>query len=232
MPTTEESILQLVRQLYPTGRAWYLPEGGIFEGLHKALAISEAQAFEDAASIMDSLLPDTDRFTANDASDWERRLGLISNSATMLPARDAAIIQKLQAPGRNPAKGHYLYIEQQLQLAGFSVFVYENLDPIYGGGFNYFNPAVVNPAILSQSQHGDHQHGDIQSNYLNNVVISHINNSDDISTGFYMEDTFFIGGFPFGTYASVPATREAEFRQLILRLKQVQNVAILYINYP
>lgn len=232
--TTQEKILKLTRQLYPTGRAWYLPEGGFFESLHKGLAESEGRAWDDAVSILDSLLPDTDRFTADDATDWEARLAIMSSPGSTLADRDAAIIQKLQNPGRNPAKAHYLYIEQQLQLAGFNVYVWENLDPIYGGGFNYFNPATVNPQIFSQAQQGDFQEGDFQQGgYINSVVINSIDNNIDIvfNVGSDTSSTFFIGGTPFGTYANVPSAREAEFRQLILRLKPVQNIAYLFINY-
>lgn len=232
--TTADLILKLTRQLYPTGRVWYLPDGGFFEALHRGLGQSEAIAFDDAVSILDSLLPDTDRFTADDATDWERRLAIPTTVGNTLTDRKAAILQKLQNPGRNPAKGHYLYIQQQLQLAGFNVFVWENLNPIYGGGFNYFNPAIINPSIFSPVQHGDHQHGDVQhGGYINNVIINSIYNSVDI--GFAISNdpssTFFIGGSPFGTYANVPIAREQEFRQLILSLKPVQNIAYLFINY-
>lgn len=230
---TEELILQLTKQLYPTGRAFYLPKDGAFEALHKGLGESEAHAWDDSASILDSLLPDTDRFTTEDATDWERRLGIFSGSGTSLQDRNSAISRKLAAPGRNPAKSNYLFLQQQLQLAGFNVYVWENLYPLYPSGYAYFNPADLNPAILSESQHGDHQHGDVQSHYINQVVANSLYNSVDIgfNIGNSLACTFFIGGSPIGTYASVPAAREKEFRQLILRLKPVQNIAYLFITY-
>lgn len=230
--STADLILQQTRQLYPTGRAFRMAPESVTEALHVALAVSESDAWNDAASLMDSLLPDSERFTEDDATDWERRLGIATDPDTDLEDRKAAIKQKLQHPGINPAKAHYLYIQQQLQLAGFNVYVWENLDPIYGGGFNYFNPYTLNPNILTDIQHGDQQHG-VQSAYLNNVVANSIYNDSDIyfDFGSSLACTFFIGGSPLGTYANVPAERETEFRQLILRLKPVQNIAILFINY-
>lgn len=225
--------MQLTRQLYPTGRAWKLPFGGFFESAHIALAKSEERAYNDAVSTMDSLMPDNPNFSLADAADWERRLGLITNLATPFADRKAAILRKMQAPGRNPAKGHYLYLERQLQLAGFPVYVYENLKPVYPSGYDFYNPADLNPLILTQSQHGDKQHGDVQSAYINQVIVNTLSNYDDVNfnIGNSLAATFFIGGAPLGTYVNIPASREAEFRQLVLQLKQVQTVAYLFINF-
>lgn len=234
MSLTTDKILQLTKQLYPTGRAWKLPIGSFFESLHKGLGASEGRAWDDARSILDSLLPDNPNFTVTDAADWERRLGLATNPNNTLPARMAAILRKMQAPGPVTAKSSYLYLQQQLQLAGFNVSVFENLNPVYGGGFTYYNPAAINPAILSQAQHGfNRQHGNGQSAYFNNVVINSLDNNIDtqFNIGNSLACTFFISSSVLGTYAQVPIARQTEFRQLILNLKQVQNIAILYVTY-
>ena len=228
-----DKIMQLTRQLYPTGRAWKLPFGGFFEALHLGLAKSEERAINDAVSTMDSLMPDNANFTLLDTIDKERIYGLIGNASTSTALRNAAIIRKMKSPGRNPAKAHYLYLEYQLQLAGFPVYVYENLIPLYPTGYTYYNPAALNPAILSQSQHGDKQHGDAQSAYLNHMIVNSLDNNQDVNfnVGNSLAATFFIGGAPLGTYVNLPAAREQEFRQLVLQLKQVQAVAILFINF-
>jgi uncharacterized protein YmfQ (DUF2313 family) len=108
MSSIKDKIITLTKQLYPTGRAFKMPVNGYFEKLHKALAVSEAQAYEDAISIKYSLLPDNNNFTADDATDWERRLGLPYSPSSTLSDRKAAILRKLQQPGTNPAKGHKL----------------------------------------------------------------------------------------------------------------------------
>jgi hypothetical protein len=81
------------------------------------------------------------------------------------------------------------------------------------GGFNY-----------GQASYG--------GNY-NNKVMNYLEPSLDLtqSQGINFRASFFIGGDPVGTFANVDATRETEFRQLILKLKPVHTVAFLYINY-
>ena len=137
-------------------------------------------------------------------------------------------------PGIQPAKGHYLTMQEQLQLAGFNVYVHENMVAQYPAGYTTLNPATLNPAILSESQHGGgSQHGDVQSHYINQVVANSIYNVYDIpfNIGSDLNSTFFIGGQVLGTYANVPASREVEFRQTILQLKQTHRVAYLFITY-
>lgn len=229
-------ILQLSKQLLPRGRAFRAKEESNQERLLKALAQSDTRAFNDATSILTSLLPDNDSFTTEDATDWERRLAITSSSLVPLADRKLAIKRKMAAPGVNPAKGHYLWIQQQLQDAGFNVYVYENIQPTYPSGYTHSNPYIWNGNIRSQYQCGDAQCGDFQHGYyLNNIAARYILTSDDIHFDFgnSMASTFFIGAGPntLGVYANVLATRETEFRQLILSLKQPQNIAILYINY-
>jgi hypothetical protein len=43
--------------------------------------------------------------------------------------------------------------------------------------------------------------------------------------------TFFIGGETVGSFANVDANREKEFRELILKIKPVQTIGFLFINY-
>lgn len=229
-----DQIIQLTKQLLPTGRAWKVPVGGDFEKLIRALAVSEAQFYEDARSILHSLLPDNDNFTEDDATDWEERLGLITNVLVPLAERKLAIKRKLAYPGKNPAKSHFKYIEDQLQKAGFNVYVYENIFPVYPTGFESVSPVTINPNIFSEFQLNDQQLGNLQlGGYINNQVINHISEDVDLQfdVGNNFRCSFFISADPLGTYADVPLARKDEFRQMILRLKQVQNVAYLFINY-
>src|SRR5687767_5121626 len=110
-----EKIITLTKQLYPTGRAFRVAVDSYKLRLHNALAISEAQAYADALSTLDSALPDNDDFTEEDAAAWEHRLGLISNELVPLETRKAAIIRKMNHPGTVPARQHYTYLESQLQ---------------------------------------------------------------------------------------------------------------------
>jgi len=132
--TTLTKIKKLGKTLYPTGRAFKIPFGGVLDKLNSALSESEQRAFDDAVSILDSALPDNDNFTTGDATDWERRLGLITNPAVPLSDRKLAIIRKIRHPGNIPARQNFLYLQGQLQDAGFNVFVFENRFPTYADG--------------------------------------------------------------------------------------------------
>lgn len=231
--STHQKILQITEQLYPTGRAFRMHPEGYRYGLHSALGFSEAQAYEDAASILFSLIPDNDGFTAEDASDWERRLEINSNPSTPLVDRKKAILRKMAAPGINPAKGHYLYLQSQLQAAGFDVYVHENLFPLYPSGYENQAPnSYYGNTNFIELLHGEQQHGGIQSPYYDNIVVNSIYQSvDNAFNPGGLQCTFFIGGQTLGTYANVLASREQEFRQLVLSLKQVQAAGLLFINY-
>ncbi len=208
--------------------------GSYHETLHNGLLVSEEQAYIDALAIFNSLLPDNNNFTADDAEDWERRLGMITNPLVSLTDRKAAILRKLRAPYTNKGRGHYLNLERELQTAGFNVFVFENIFYNYPYIPNTINPALLNPNILSFLQYNDFQYGDQQyGGYLNNICVNHIDEARDIifNIGQNLRATFFIGANPVGTYADVPLIRKAEFRQTILKIKQTQDVGILFINY-
>jgi len=233
-----EKILALTKQLYPTGRAFKMSSNSLFEKLHVGLAQSEARAYNDAVSIKDSILPDNANFTADDATDWERRLGLIYSPLSSLVNRKLAIKRKMQHPGLIRARQHYLYLQGQLRAAGFDVYVYENrflvssvlvtkppTDFLFGIGVVQFQHG--------QAQHGQRQHGGTWGN----KIVNHIDEDLDLhfDVGSNLRSTFFIGGSdinnPALIMATVPLVRKQEFRQLILKIKPVQTVGYLFITY-
>lgn len=203
--------------------------------MHQALAVSEAKLYTDTKSTLSSLLPDNDEFTEDDATDWERRLGLVSNPLVDLADRKAAIRRKMASPGVNPAKSAAKWLEYQLQEAGFDVYVYENIIDLYPTGYERINPAGFNASILTDLEYGEPEYGEIEYGaYFNYIVANSIDNDEDVALFNGIQDfatSFFIGGSTFGTYANVDADREAEFRQLILSQKQTQNIAFCYINF-
>ena len=249
---SEAKILLLTKQLYPRSRAFKLFAGSYFERLHIALAKSEVRAINDSLAILYAILPDNDNFTADDATDWERRLGLISNPDVELSLRKLAILRKMNHPGTIKARQHYLYIQGQLQAAGFDVYVYENLsetdvtdfiiipeianlDELNLDEFNLGDATTVYPELFGQSNLDEFNLGEFELNgvvYLNKIVNNIPELADSyFNTGLTLRATFFIGGPTSGSFASVPTARKNEFRQLILKLKPVQNVGFLLINY-
>jgi len=229
-------LTKLSRQLYPSGRAWKMPYQGILEGVHTALAVSEEKAWRDALGTLDSALPDNANFTAEDATDWERRLGLITSTGGNLEDRKAAIRRKINHPGTIPARQNYRYLEEQLRAAGFAgIRVYENRFPDGSGGYTTRNPAELAPgsAIVSprhgQIVHGPNSHGPVFAN----IVANHIDEEQDrlYGLGPDLKNTFFVGGNPVGSTYFMFRRRKEELRQLILKNKPVQTVAFLFVQY-
>ena len=229
----KQTILNLSKSLYPKGRAFRMPFNSILERLTQALAISEDEAYNRALDIFDAILPDNVNFTEEDAEKWERRLGLITNSLTSLADRKLALLRKINHPGTIVARQHFLYLQGQLQSAGFNVFVHENRFPDGFGGFETKTPneligisgdAVHSPLI----QHGQIQHGSGFSEKIANNIDAAIDALFNIGNNF--RSTFFIGGVAPGDFATIPGSREKEFRQLVLRIKPVQTIAFLFLD--
>lgn len=232
--TIAAKILKVTKQLYPTGRAYKMPKNGDLEKFHTAIGVSQAQAYSDALSIRDSILPDNSNFSAEDASAWEVRLGMIDGTGIALADRKLAIARKMNHPGNVPARQHYLYLEWQLQAAGFDVYVHENRFSVYPDSYETHNPITEYGAPATQRQHGQFQHGQVtQGVYYANMVVNFIDETQDslFMLGDNMRSTFFVGGQTVGTFANVDTLRKNEFRQLILRTKPVQTVGLLLINY-
>src|SRR5690348_13526035 len=175
-----ERIKQLTKQLFPTGRAFRGPKDGVLRKLMDGLAESEKRAYDDAVSILNSAIADNDQFSADDATDWERRLGLITGDGVSLADRKLAILRKYNHPGEIKAREHYLFLQKQLQDAGFNVYVHENRFPYGDGSYYTISPLALDggyPIIASQysplNQYGQIQYGGT----LGNKVANHISES-------------------------------------------------------
>ena len=250
-----DDILKLTDQLYPSGRAFKLFKNSDLKKLHQALGLSEERAYNDALSVLDSILPDNDNFSSDDASDWERRLGMITNESVSLDSRKSAILRKMNHPGTIPARQHYLYLQGQLRSAGFDVYVHENrffeggiwvtktpeeltiVDLATQMGDAQMGDFQMGGTVISLGtsvQMGDAQMGDFQmGGSFNNKIVNYIDETIDetFNVGDNLRSTFFIGGTPVGQFSSVPLSRKDEFRQLILKIKPAQTVGYLLVNY-
>ena len=222
-----DKLVQLFKQLLPTGRAFKTPKDLQFETLIKALSQSESRWYADAISFMDSILPDNNNFTINDATDWEVRLALPNGSLNTLTVRKANILAKYNQQNINPAKSTAQNLQNHLQNLGFTVYVYENIPNNTPASYSYANTLVNNQ--YGQIQYGGSQYG---STYTNKIA-NYIDESKDLpfSIGGVYACTFFIGGATIGTSANVPVLRKNEFRQAILKYKPITNVGFTYINY-
>jgi hypothetical protein len=229
-----DQLKRATQLLYPTGRAFKTPKGGIRQKVQDALTKSEDRALADAQAILYSILPDNDRFSEDNATEWEKRLGIPNGADLTLEIRKENILRKLRHPGTIPARQNYLYLQAQLRAAGFDVYVHENRFAKSGGGFEA-RPYIQVVGPQGQAVHSPLvQHGTIQHGGSN---IDMVVNSTEKSTdqGFNLngnyERTFFVGGLAVGSTAEIDASREKEFRQMILQIKPVHTVAFLLIEY-
>lgn len=217
----------LIRELYPTGRAWFMKRNGVFFNLHQAINRSTIRFTQDADLTLDSCFPDNVNFDVNDASLWEYRLGLVTNETLSLDIRKQAILRKMSYPGNVRARQSKLFIQYQLQKAGFNVFVHENTPP-------YRTPDQIVSLSINTTQHGgDTQHGiGTQHGSLGYDVIANLATpNEEFSVGSNLYATFFIGGEVLGDVAIVDASRLQEFKELVLKLKPAQTVAFSFISY-
>ena len=255
-----DKIIALTKQLYPSGRAFKIYDGGWYYRLHKGLAASEARAYNAALAVLDSILPDNLNFTSENATQWERRLGLIIGTGVNLEDRKLNIKRKMNHPGTVKPRENWMNLQFQLQSAGFDVWVHENR--FYNGStWVTIEPgdALINVDYGEHGdfEHGEFEHGDDFSYYANffifaehsddlehgeiehggwifaNKIVNFIEESKDarFNEGGSLVATFYIGGEVFGAVADVPEVRKKEFRQLILKLKEVNTVGYLLINY-
>lgn len=219
-------FIRLTNRLFPTGRAFRGSPVGFKEAIVVALARSEEDFYNEATSVFDEILADNVNFTEEDAAVWERRLAIRANQSVNLELRKQAILRKYSSPGNVLSRQHYLYLEGQLQAAGFNVYVHENR-PIAENPNTY--TSGLGFTQLGQKQLGQYNLG---SSALD-VVVNFINEEKDrrFSIGTNYKAVFYVGGQTKGDTANVPIERKDEFRQLILLIKPLHTVGVLLINY-
>lgn len=233
---TGDKITQLTKQLYPKGRAFNISADSVVEKLNASIALSEARAYNDSLATLNVILPDNMNFTADDATRWEERLGLITVSGVSLADRKLAIIRKINHPGTIPARQNWLYLQEQLQAAGFDVYVYENIfagpttmTPVDIIGGSLVGIGVYGSSVYGSVVYGSSSSGSIYENMIANYIDEILDQWFDV--GDNLRNTFFIAGPYIDQFADVPEIRKQEFRQLILKIKPVQTVGFLFINY-
>jgi len=227
-------LSNLASQLYPTGRAFYMRKTGVMDNTHLAFNRSFIRLINDARFTIDSTFPDNENFTIDDCRLWEYRFGMITDESLTVKQRMAAIYRRM-GRGRNvPARQHKNYIQYQLQLAGFNVYVHEN-DFIEDGVRVYKKPEDIIAGSVVEVQHGgDSQHGiGMQHGGGGSQVIANSYKPNEL---YSISDSrlwasFFIGGQVLGEMAEIPSKREEELRELVLKLKPAHLIAFTFINF-
>ena len=109
-----------IQKLLPKGRAFRLPFENDLYKFHQAQAKEPERICDFYVDVRDSGLPPNVPSDALD--DWETFLGLLANSNLTDAERNERALGKLTAVGGQGLD----YIQDQLQAAGFPIFVYEN----------------------------------------------------------------------------------------------------------
>ena len=226
-------MANLATQLYPTGRAWYMLKNSVMDKFHSAINVSFVRLVDDSIQTLNSCFPDNENFSEDDCNLWEYRFGMRTNSALSLTVRRNAILQRM-ARGRNvPARQHIKYLEYQLQLAGFNVWLHEN-GFVESGVRVFKRPQDIIALMPENVQHGSFtQHGiGIQHGGVNAEIIANSYRDNELYSvaDEYLWATFFSGGETLGEVAEIPENRIEEFRELVLKLKPAHLVAFTFIN--
>ena len=126
-------LMKLTKGLYPSGRAFRMPDKGVFKYFTIGYLLQVEEAYNNILAVEDGYIPDNDNFTETDATFQERRFGLIVNTAVSLADRKLALIRKMNHPGTIKARQNWRYVQAQLRASGFDVYIFENrflADPI------------------------------------------------------------------------------------------------------
>jgi hypothetical protein len=229
---TEDDIIDLelsnlVSQLYPTGRAFYGPKGGAFDLLHQAINTSFVRFVNEYTNLINSSIPDNEKFTKDDASFLEYKYGLSNRSETNLETRKAGLRRKIGHPNNIKPRQSRGFIEDQLRLSGFNVRVFENTPP-------YKTPSEVGGTVVDTTQHADDtQHGDgtFHGGVTFQVIANKIDADESYGVGANLWASFFICGENLGENAIIEENRRQEFRELVLKLKPAHLAAYIFINF-
>lgn len=212
--------------------------GGISYRVHSAIASVQDTFVQDALNVLDVAIADNSNFTIQDAHDWYRRLGIYDSGSVSLADMITGINQKLNYPGDVIyGRSNYLFIQNQLQSAGFDVYLYPNRFYI-GGSWVTQTPDEVLGSPVGRAYLGSFDLGetDLNADLLVDGVSKIANYiEEDKDNAFALTEnlkcTFFVCGSTVGSVATVEAARKTEFRQLLLALKPVQAIGFMFINY-
>lgn len=227
-------ILRTVKRLFPKGRAFRISKDSFNERIEQTQILTKKEALDDMKGILSQAVPDSIT-TSDEATLWENRLGLPVNTSLALADRIAAIQRKYKHPGTILARQSVDYIEDQLALANFSqVKVFENIPRQDPQGFapveeNFIFETSTDWQHGTETQHGYPYKGSIFKDVIANSLQA--DRDEFFNVGDELGAIFYLGGTPLGTYVNVDASRELEFRQLILKLKPASHTAILFINF-
>ncbi|WNO24209.1 hypothetical protein Scuro_48 [Acinetobacter phage Scuro] len=228
-------MIEMFKHLLPTGRAWSLTANKPLRKFFEALDPLTEGPKDQADAVYGEWLPST----TTSLSEWESQFGLYSGRLT-----EAGRRSRLDAAWKNNGGQSPAYIQEQLQLNGFNVFVHEWWEPGTEAsvGVNEQTPArnpltvlnaqyaVTVPGVdcgepLAQCGEEFAEAGNTLGGLVGYPLVNKfIYDSDEVgytvpSDSQYWPFFMYVGGPNFGDIAEVPATRRYEFEALLLKIR-------------
>lgn len=228
-------MIDMFKHLLPTGRAWTLTANKALREFFNALSPISDDVKTRADDTYSEWLPKT----TTSLTEWEAQFGLYSGKLTEAQRR-----ARLEAAWKNNGGQSPAYIQEQLRLNGFDVYVHEWWEPGTEApvGVNEQTPAR-NPLTVLNAQYaatvpgvdcGEHlaQCGEEFAECGNTagglvgypLVNKFVYDSDDVgytvpSDSDYWPYFMYVGGPNFGDIAEVSAIRRYEFEALLLKIR-------------
>lgn len=228
-------MISMFKHLLPTGRAWSLTTSKPLREFFNALSPMVDDVKTEADDTYSEWLPKT----TTSLTEWEAQFGLYSGKLTEAQRRT-----RLEAAWKNNGGQAPAYIQEQLRLNGFDVYVHEWWQPGTEApvGVNEQTPAR-NPLTVLNAQYaatvpgvdcgeplaqcgeefaecGNTAGGLVGYPLVNKFVYD----SDDVgytvpSDSDYWPYFMYVGGPNFGDIAEVSAIRRYEFEALLLKIR-------------
>ena len=237
---------------------------GVGSEFNTKTLLAETEALSDINDKIDQLLaqkyPDNPVFDEDDTENWERVFGLSPADSMTLEERRQVIIAKQQYPNGVIDRGHWKFIQDQLQANGFDVYIHENRTVattfITQCGLSQCSETTQcgsqnDPTEVFEAVEPDSSYTEICANFLEPELDATVFDSgggtycgfaqcgeDTQCSDPFSEDrnqqlsyTFFVSAETYPNKANIPLDRKDEFRELLLKLKPMHTAAFLFINY-
>ena len=229
------------------------------KGSNSAVFLAKIKSLEEIYQKLFNLLkqriPDNEIFDNTDILNWERVLGLVQNNSISDDIRKERILSKqtyyLEELGQREL------IEKRLRENGFDVYVHENRypnEPIETQvGFAECGFAECGGYILTDGDYIYKQpepYTEICANYIDSEIDSKLTESEtgaecglvecgqfecsndySIDIDSFNQSVFFVSAEIYPNKSNIDISRKDEFRQIILSLKPITDIALLYVNY-
>lgn len=235
-------FLRISQHLLPTGQAWRTtidkPLRRLIDGFTGAM-----QAAKDFAdNVFLDAFPDSTR----ELAEWEAQFGLDANPDDATRRLNLAA-EWAATGGQSPS-----YIQGVLQTAGFNVFVYDwwSSGPPYVardprsyttrpliGSFRCHAGGATQPVCRPQNSVAPYPQAQCNAflgndpHYFNNKDLTPRPPPPIPDDPNFWPFFIYIGGSPFGTFATIPTDRRGEFERLILKLRPTQLWIVTLVTY-